>query len=197
MRKFAFTFLAIAFALSITGNFPAQTKNVPATSPHLPRGTATDINNSEIEALVRKMATERVGDQAIRIVSINREYNLAMGVVSRLKTTPKEVPAPIEHSQITEIYHVISGSGTLVTGGMLKDPKEIPPNDEVVTIFNGPSTEGSSIQNGVSRKIGPGDVVIIPPNTPHWFSEIPTDKIVYLVVRVDPHRVLPVGYVPK
>jgi quercetin dioxygenase-like cupin family protein len=49
----------------------------------------------------------------------------------------------------------------------------------------------------VSRKIGPGDVVIIPPNTPHWFSEISSDQIVYLVVRVDPHKVLPAGYRPK
>jgi quercetin dioxygenase-like cupin family protein len=63
--------------------------------------------------------------------------------------------------------------------------------------LNGPSTHGSGIQNGVSRKIGPGDVVIIPPNTPHWFSEIPTEKIVYLVVRVDPHKILPAGYVAK
>jgi quercetin dioxygenase-like cupin family protein len=39
--------------------------------------------------------------------------------------------------------------------------------------------------------------VIIPPNTPHWFSEIPSDKIVYLVVRVDPHKILPAGYVAK
>ena len=45
--------------------------------------------------------------------------------------------------------------------------------------------------------IGPGDVVIIPPNTPHWFSEITTDQIVYLVVRVDAHKVLPAGYVAK
>src|SRR6267143_329886 len=149
MRKVVLNLLAIAFALSITGNFPAQTQNVPAASPHLPRGTAVDINNSEIEALVRKMAAEHVGDQAIRIVSVNGEYNLAMGVVSRLKTTPKEAPSAIEHSHITEIYHVISGSGTLVTGGMLKDSREVPPNDETVTIFNGPSTEGSSIQNGV------------------------------------------------
>ena len=92
---------------------------------------------------------------------------------------------------------MISGSGTLVTGGVLTDSKEIPPNDETVTVLNGPSTEGSSIQNGVSRKIGPGDVVIIPPNTPHWFSEIPSDKIVYLVVRIDPHKVLPAGYIHK
>jgi quercetin dioxygenase-like cupin family protein len=45
--------------------------------------------------------------------------------------------------------------------------------------------------------VGPGDVVIIPPNTPHWFSDIATDQIVYLVVRVDPHKVLPAGYGAK
>jgi len=45
--------------------------------------------------------------------------------------------------------------------------------------------------------IGPGDAVIIPPNTPHWFSEITSDQIVYLVVRVDPHKVLPAGYGAK
>ena len=50
---------------------------------------------------------------------------------------------------------------------------------------------------GHSCKIGSGDVVIIPPNTPHWFTEITTDQIVYLVVRVDPHKVLPAGYGSK
>jgi quercetin dioxygenase-like cupin family protein len=49
--------------------------------------------------------------------------------------------------------------------------------------------------NGTSRKIGPGDVVIIPPNTPHTFTEITSDEIVYVVVRIDPHKVLPAGYV--
>ncbi len=194
MSKIILGLLAIAFALSITSQFPAQT---PAPAPHLPRGTATDINSSEIDALVRKVAAARVSDQAIRIVSINNEYNVSIGVVSRLKTSGKEAPSGIEHSQITEIYHVISGNGTLVTGGTLNDPKEVPPNDEVVTLLNGPSTYGSGIKDGVSRKIGPGDVVIIPPNTPHWFSEIPTEKIVYLVFRVDPHKVLPAGYVAK
>ena len=197
MRKVVLNLLAVAFALSITGNSSAQTHNVSGASPHLPRGTAVDINNSEIEALVRKMAAEPVVDQAIRILSVNGEYNLALAVVSRLKTTLKTTPSAVEHSLITEIYHVISGSGTLVTGGMLKDSRQVPSNDETVTILTGPSTEGSSIQNGVSRKIGPGDVVIIPPNTPHWFSEIPAEKIVYLVVRVDPHKVLPAGYIPK
>jgi uncharacterized RmlC-like cupin family protein len=38
--------------------------------------------------------------------------------------------------------------------------------------------------------VGPGDMVIIPANTPHTFSEITTDRIVYMVVRVDPHKAL-------
>ena len=197
MKKMVFRVLAIGFALTVTTKFPAQTQSAAPVAQHLPRGTATDVNNSEIEAMVRKVAAVRVSDQAIRVISINNEYNVGVSVVSRLKTTGKEAPAGIEHSQITEIYHVISGSGTLVTGGTLNDPKEVPATDEVVTVLNGPSTGGTGIQNGVSRKIGPGDVVVIPPNTPHWFSEIPTDKIVYLVVRVDPHKILPAGYMPK
>ncbi len=197
MQKIIFSLLAIAFALLVTSKFPTQTQNPPPVTPHLPRGAATDINNSEIDALVRKVAAVRVSDQAIRVVSINSEYNVGISVVSRLKKSGNEAPTGIEHSQITEIYHVISGNGTLVTGGTLNDPKEVPSNDEVVTVLNGPSTGGSGIRNGVSRKIGPRDVVIIPPNTPHWFSEIPSDKIVYLVVRVDPHKVLPAGYVHK
>jgi len=197
MNKYILSFLAIVFALSITSKFPAQSQNAAPSAPHLPRGTATDVNNSEIDAMVRKVAAVPVSDQAIRVISVNNEYNVGVSVVSRLKTSGKEAPSGIEHSQITEIYHVISGTGTLVTGGTLNDPKEVPANDEVVTLLNGPSTGGTGIQNGASRKIGPGDVVVIPPNTPHWFSEIPSDKIVYLVVRVDPHKILPAGYVAK
>jgi len=196
MRKIMLGFLSFAFvfALAIPGGYRAQMQ--PPAS-HLPRGTATDISASEVEALVKKTAADRVSDQAIRVVSINGEYNVSIGVVHRAKTSPTNVPGGIEHSQITEIYHVIEGHGTLVTGGTLDNPREVPADNEVVTVLNGPSTGGSGIQGGVSRKLGPGDVVIIPPNTPHWYSEITTDQIVYLVVRVDKHKILPAGYVAK
>jgi quercetin dioxygenase-like cupin family protein len=92
---------------------------------------------------------------------------------------------------------VIEGNATLVTGGTMENPKEAPPESTVVKVLNGPSTTGGVIQAGVSRKVGPGDVVIIPPNTPHWFSEIASPQIVYLVVRVDTRKVLPAGYGAK
>lgn len=84
-----------------------------------------------------------------------------------------------------------------MTGGIILNPRESPPDGGLVKVLAGPSTGGGDIQNGVSRKVGAGDVVIIPPNTAHWFSEITSDQIAYLVVRIDPHRVLPAGYVAK
>jgi len=190
------SFLAFAFvlALAIPNNFRAQ---MQSPAPHLPRGTATDISGSEVQALVQKTAADRVSDQAIRVVSVNGEYNVSIGVVHRAKTSGKDAPGGIEHAQITEVYHVIEGNGTLVTGGTLDNLKEVPAESPVVTVLNGPSTGGTAIQGGVSRKLAPGDVVIIPPNTPHWFSEITTGQIVYLVVRIDPHKILPAGYAAK
>jgi len=123
MQKVLLGFLGFAFifALAIPSGFRAQTQS---SSPHLPRGTATDVSNSEIEAMVHKVAAVRVSDQAIRVVNIAGEYNVGVSVVSRLKTSGKEAPSGIEHSQITEIYHVISGNGTLVTGGTLSGPSK-------------------------------------------------------------------------
>ena len=168
-----------------------------AQTPHLPRGTAADISRAEVEATVQKTASAAVSDQAIRVVSINGEYNVGVGVVHRARTTGASTGGGVEHSQITEVYHVIDGNATLVTGGMIENAKDSAPDSNVVKVLNGPSTQGGAVQSGVSRKIGPGDVVIIPPNTPHWFSEITSDQIVYLVVRVDPHKVLPAGYGAK
>lgn len=169
------------------------------TTQHEPRGTATDVTNAEIMATLAKTASARVSDQAIRVVSINNEYNVGIGVVHRSKTAlgqPGNANA-VEHSQITEVYHVISGNATFVTGGTIDMAKEVAADSQVVKVLNGPSTGGGAVNGGASRKVGPGDAIIIPPNTPHWFSEIASDEIVYLVVRVDPKKVLPAGYTAK
>ena len=191
MRKPKLSLLTIAFGL-----IGSTTMGQP---PHLPRGTATDVPNADIEATIAKTAAAAVSDQAIRVVSINDEYNVGIGVVHRAKTAagqPGNANA-VEHSQITEVYHFIRGNGTFVTGGAIDNAKDVAPESNVVKILNGPSTSGGAVQNGVSRKVGPGDAIIIPPNTPHWFSEIATGEIVYLVVRVDPKKVLPAGYGAK
>lgn len=185
----------IALGLSIASHAGAQAQS-ESTAPLQPRGAATDVTNADVEATVAKTAAAAVSDQAIRVVSINDEYNAGVGVVHRSKTAagmPRNANA-VEHSQITEVYHFIRGNGTLVTGGTIENAREAPPESNVVKVLNGPGTSGGVVRDGVSRIVGPGDVVIIPPNTPHWFSEIASDQIVCLVVRVDPHKVLPAGY---
>jgi hypothetical protein len=196
MRKVTRGFLTLLFTLSLAQHIGAQTA-APAPAQHLPRGLAIDVPNAEIQFAVQKTAAAAVSDQAIRVVNINGEYNVGIGVVHRARTLPGKTLNGIEHSEITEVYHVISGFATLMTGGTLENPKEYAPDHPVVKVLNGPSTGGGAILNGVGRKLGPGDVVVIPPNTPHWFSEITTDQIVYLVIRVDPHQVLPAGYGAK
>ena len=134
-----------------------------------------------------------MSDQQLRVVSINGEYNVAVGVLHRKQAGSA---SGIEHSEITEIYHMMEGSATLVTGGTMENSKPAAPDSSIVKVLNGPSKTGGKIVGGTSRKLTVGDVVVIPPNTPHWFSQFDSD-IVYLVVRVDPHKVLPAGYVLK
>jgi len=164
-----------------------------AQAPKIPRGAATDVTNADIMAAVSKM-TAAVSDVQLRVVGIDNQPNVGIGVVRRAKPAGAN---SIEHSEITEIYHVIRGTATLVTGGTMENPRESAPDSQVVKVLNGPSTGGGKIAGGVSRTMTAGDVVIIPPNTAHWFSSIDSDDIVYLVVRVDPHKVLPAGYGAK
>ena len=191
MPRVTLSLLGLLLSLTV-----AKSQTTPP-APHLPRGTATDVSAADIQATVQKTAAAPVSDQAIRVISINGEYNVGIGVVHRAKTAGRSAGGGIEHSQITEVYHVIEGNATLVTGGSIENPRESSPDGQVVKVLNGPSTGGGVVHDGVSRKVGPGDVVVIPPNTPHWFSEITSDQIVYLVVRVDPHKVLPAGYGAK
>jgi mannose-6-phosphate isomerase-like protein (cupin superfamily) len=191
------TVLALLFGSVIATQLHATQAQAQTAPQHLPRGSAVDITNAEILATAQKTATAPVSDQQIRVVNVNGEYNVGVGVVHRAKTEGRDIGFGIEHSQITEVYHVISGSGTFVTGGTIENMKETPAESPVVTTLNGPSSGGGKVVGGQSRRIGPGDVVIIPPNTPHWFTEITSDQIVYLVVRVDPHKVLPAGYGAK
>lgn len=156
----------------------------------LPPRTATDVTSANLSAVLATMPPDGVSDQQIRVVDIGK-YNVAVGVLHR---GAKAKQSAIEHAQVTEIYHIMRGSGTLVTGGTMTGASQAAPEGNVVKILVGPSTSGTGIQGGQSRRVGPGDVVIIPPGVAHWFSAMDADMD-YLVTRVDADHVLPAGYV--
>jgi hypothetical protein len=102
-------------------------------------------------------------------------------------------PNGIFHNDTAESYVVISGGGTLITGGTIVNGKRSGPTDEVTTVLNGPSCGGTMV-GYTSREVKVGDVIIIPEHVPHGFSAIP-DHITYLSIRPDLKKVLKHGYV--
>ena len=77
------------------------------------------------------------------------------------------------HTKDTDIFYMLEGSATLVTGGTLVDGKTTAP-DEI---------RGSGIRGGETRRITKGDVVIIPAGVPHWFQEV-SGPVTYFAVKV-------------
>jgi glc operon protein GlcG len=77
------------------------------------------------------------------------------------------------HANDADIIYVLDGTATFVTGGTVVDPKATAP-DEV---------RGREIQDGETRQLRKGDVVIVPAGTPHWFQKVP-GAFTYYVVKV-------------
>jgi mannose-6-phosphate isomerase-like protein (cupin superfamily) len=182
MRKRAAAILAVVL-LAAEAVMSSQSSKPPTS--------ATDVTNADIRAVIAKAPPDGILDQQIRVVDMGK-YNVAVGVLHR-SAKPAQQGA-IDHAQVTEVYYILEGSGTFVTGGTITNSRQVPTDNVIHTILVGPSTTGVSTQGGQSRHVGPGDVVIVPPGVAHWFSKVDSDMN-YLVVRVDGDHILPAGYV--
>ncbi len=75
------------------------------------------------------------------------------------------------HGRDTDIFYILEGTATLVTGGKTVDPKTTAPDE-----IRGPSLEG-----GTTRAVAKGDIVIIPAGVPHWFKTVQGSFLYYTV----------------
>ena len=113
----------------------------------------------------------------------------------QISAPPAGAANGIAHDGQTETYVIISGGGTLVTGGHIANGRRSAPDSDVTRILNGPSCSGIIAgPDVVSKQVKAGDVIIIPAGVPHGWSAIP-DHVDYLSVRPDPDRLLPKDYV--
>jgi mannose-6-phosphate isomerase-like protein (cupin superfamily) len=113
--------------------------------------------NSELDR-----STSALGIVAGQVTSIV-EAGGGLIVVRRRQEGPNNASV---HNDLTEIYNIVSGSGTFVTGGAIANPQD----------------RTAGISGGVSRHIEAGDFVVLPPGTPHWFSKI-DGSITYVETR--------------
>ena len=176
-------------ALSMAWGF---TLLAQAPQPSCHKCSGTYISSSEIQAYLKRAPADAVSDQQVRAVDVGRS-NVDIGVVYRGKQTAGGAVA--EHDLVSEVYHVIDGSATLVLGSDITGLKRRSADDRAVRLLNGPGGNGVSIRNGATYQLKPGDVVIIPAGVGHWFTKI-DDHIAYLMVRVDPDKVTPLRMKP-
>lgn len=131
-------------------------------------------------------------DRQLRVVDMGK-YNLGVGIIHRGPTNdkPGDPIQAIFHYYTPEVYIIQSGGGVLTTGGLIDNFK---PSAGVPNVMNGPSGGGVFGRGAYSRKVGPGDIIIIPAGVGHGWSQI-TDHVDYLSIRPDPEKVLPAGWV--
>ena len=147
--------LALMFATAAAvSQLPAQ---APAKQEKQPKATKTFTSAADITAMMAKAKNERKADQAnfsqtilqLAPYGANMEYRSAVPQAAAV------------HEKEAEMFYVIDGSGTLVTGGKL-----------VGETRNGDNLTGTAIDGGMSQDIAKGDYFIVPEKTPHWFSKI-------------------------
>ena len=141
------------------GSASAQTP--AATPPPAPAPGSPAIYKSAADlAAVLKKATANAGGTSSSSVTVTDQY--------RVSLVHRDKPAgALAHPGNTELLYIVEGSGTVVTGGT------------IVPAANG---KPASIANGVTQRIGVGDVVIVPAGSAHWFSVVDV-PITYLEVR--------------
>jgi mannose-6-phosphate isomerase-like protein (cupin superfamily) len=170
---------AAIVSLAAQGDMRPTCRNCPATY----------ISNGELQAYIARAVANRIVDQQVRALDVGRT-NVAVGIVHRGRLTQPAANAVAEHDQVSEVYHVIDGAATLVTGPDLVDARRRPADNEAVRMLNGPGSNAASIRGGVTHELKAGDVIVIPAGTGHWFTKI-DDHITYLMIRVDPDKVVP------
>jgi mannose-6-phosphate isomerase-like protein (cupin superfamily) len=182
---------------------------------------ATYITKEEIDAVNKQPGGDRqirvvdIGHENFAVGIVHRGATGAArgagggggGAAARANTPPPEpcgeksatpppagTPNGLTHDHQTEGYYIISGGGTMVTGGRIVNGRRSAQESAVTRELNGPSCSGPVIgPDVVIRDVKVGDIIIIPPNTVHGWVNIP-DHVDYLSFRPSP-GVLTAGYV--
>lgn len=122
-------------------------------------GAATYVDHDKVSALfVKGGSIAKGGDYS---VSANK------------RTGPGQVEV---HDKETDIFHVMDGEATLVTGGKMIGGKQTRADQWL----------GSNIEGGTTYHLSKGDVVTVPAGTPHWFKEVPSGITYYTVKVIKP-----------
>jgi mannose-6-phosphate isomerase-like protein (cupin superfamily) len=163
----AFTICATSLLLAVSSGIATVSAQ---TSPAQPAGPSGFASGADVQAQLREMLAAMKSDQGFMWRPLVRD-----GATVAAIEIWKKPGRPAVHPTEAEYAIVLEGAGTLVSGGTMADPK----------VSNANLLEGSQIEGGTTRALGPGDVILIPAGVPHWFG-ITGDRLVLLGLKL-PH----------
>jgi mannose-6-phosphate isomerase-like protein (cupin superfamily) len=166
--------MALVVAAALMWISPSFAKPATNSAP------ATYVTAAEIDAALRQMPPNTTTyDKPIKSIDTGA-YKVTIVILRRV---PGKTPdSALLHDRVTEVYQILAGAGMFETGGTLVEGKPVDLTSEAA----GPSIRGT-IHDGEARRMGPGDVVVIPPGVPHRFSKL-EGPITYLVTRIEAPR---------
>jgi quercetin dioxygenase-like cupin family protein len=153
--------------LSLSGS--AATARAQTNAAEAPQEKAF-ASSADVKAQISAMLGEMAPDQGFLWRPLVRDSTNVAAI-----EIWKRPGLPASHPDEAEYAIVLEGAGTLVMGGTLADPK---PRSATLV-------EGSRIDGGTTRQLRPGDVLLIPAGTPHWFG-IEEDRLVLLGIKLPP-----------
>ena len=156
----AVTFIVVTFTATLASSAVAQQAGPPPN---------TFMSNKDIMALVDKAKADRKGDAPIVAEPI---LQLAP-YKAQLEYRPGNAPAAV-HTEDAELMVVLQGAGNILTGGTLVDGKQV----------NAYNMRGPSIAGGQDHNVVKGDMILIPPNTPHQVTPSGGAPIVLMTMHV-------------
>jgi mannose-6-phosphate isomerase-like protein (cupin superfamily) len=145
----------------------------------------THLPKAEVDATLKALPPNSGTEQMLRMVDVGRAN---VGIAIMRREVKKQ--GAIEHDDLTEVYYILEGSGTLVTGRTLTQPTRMDPKGHVVKDLVGPSMNSPEIKDGQAKHFVAGDSIIIPAGVGHWFSQLDS-PVNYLVVRIDLDKIVP------
>ena len=184
MNKKIFPLLLLFPVVFLLGRLSAQED----VQPSCLMCAAEYVSLEEISKYMQVGRDKGITDQQLRSIDVGRaKVQIAVAHRGRLE---QRIGRVAEHDLVTEVYYVLSGSGDIMTSPELIDSVRRADDNRAVMTLNGPGHNAADVRNGVSHQLKAGDVFIIPAGTGHEFTRIP-DHITYLMIRVDPDKVVP------
>src|SRR5262245_25703503 len=77
------------------------------------------------------------------------------------------------HGNVTDVFTILNGEGEFIVGGEIVDSRTTNPGE----------IRGPSIKGGSTKKVGVGDVIIVPPGTPHQIMISPGKRLSFMVAK--------------